>query len=91
MCRFFEPPKWIPSPKLIDGWQGPSAGGCSNYDSFGNNPQWGIKLLTNTPTDIVINLIQADVRGVAGKKNFAIAVELYANKGNKCTVRFSKS
>jgi hypothetical protein len=87
VCRFFDAPKWITTPRINGAWRGDSAGGCSNYDSFANNPQYAIKLLTSTPTDVVINLIQADTRGSSNAKNFAIAIEVYSNKGNKCTKR----
>ena len=43
--------------------------------------------MTQTPTRFVVNLAQDDVRGVGQAQNFAIAIEVYDNKGQRVTRR----
>eukprot|EP00455_Lapot_gusevi_P015017 TRINITY_DN17575_c0_g1_i1.p1 TRINITY_DN17575_c0_g1~~TRINITY_DN17575_c0_g1_i1.p1 ORF type:complete len:330 (-),score=56.75 TRINITY_DN17575_c0_g1_i1:53-1042(-) len=80
ICKFFESPKWTQHPIIIDEWKGKKAGGCTNNDTVVNNPQYQITV--TQPTDIVISLAQEDVRE-KGQKNFAIAIELYNNRGQR--------
>jgi hypothetical protein len=63
-------------------WKGPTAGGCTNYDSVKDNPQY---ILTITePTNVVMNLSQTDARGTSEKLK-PIAIEIYSNKGQRVT------
>ena len=86
VCRFFDGGNWITIPQIEDEWKGVTAGGCSNYPTVGNNPQWSIKLNTNTPANIVINLSQEDTRG-SNKELSAIGCELFSNKGARVSQR----
>lgn len=92
ICRFFDSASgWKTIPQIEDEWKGQTAGGCSNYPTVGNNPQWSITLTGSTPANIVINLSQEDVRG-ENKELLAAGCELYQNKGNKVTQKvFGKS
>lgn len=51
-------------------WSGATAGGCSNNDTFKNNPQFKLTVPRNTPA--VFNLQQKDKRGMGKDKKFCI-------------------
>lgn len=57
----------LPSPLWaraeIEGeWRGPTAGGCPNFDTVGDNPQWRL-VIGSEPTACLLCLAQADARG----------------------------
>src|SRR4051812_6917402 len=63
-------------------WRGLTAGGCTNFDSVKDNPQY---LLTiREPTNVVLNLSQTDTRGTSVKLK-PIAIEVYNAKGIRVT------
>lgn len=81
--RFFDSEKgWQVIPPIRGEWKGPTAGGCTNYDSVKDNPQY---LLTiSGPTTLVMNLGQTDCRGTSEKLK-PISLEVYNNKGQRIT------
>eukprot|EP00743_Colponemidia_sp_Colp-15_P010872 GILK01012038.1.p1 GENE.GILK01012038.1~~GILK01012038.1.p1 ORF type:complete len:1948 (-),score=270.98 GILK01012038.1:81-5924(-) len=80
VCRLFSD-QWIKQ-TLFSAWYGKTAGGCGNYESFGENPQF---LLTVTkPTNIFISLAQEESRGTR-KQDFAIGFKIYDNNGKRVT------
>jgi len=54
-------PSWAHA-ELQGEWRGESAGGCSNYDTVGANPQWSITI-GERPVACLVCLAQADARG----------------------------
>ena len=66
-------------------WRGATAGGCINFDTVRNNPQF---LLTiKQPTHCLICLAQADPRGMGGAEaeSFAIGLTVCFKGGAKVT------
>lgn len=80
---FFDADKgWLSQPPISGEFKGETAGGCTNYPSVKDNPQF---LLTVTePTTVVINMSQTDSRGTSEKLK-AIGLEVYSNKGVRIT------
>jgi hypothetical protein len=80
VCRFFDKAHW-PFQSIIQGhWNSITAGGCTNYWSVAESPQY--LLTTREDTSIVISVSQdAD----AHTRLFAIAIEVFDNEGNRVT------
>eukprot|EP00742_Colponemidia_sp_Colp-10_P010509 GILJ01011542.1.p1 GENE.GILJ01011542.1~~GILJ01011542.1.p1 ORF type:complete len:1874 (-),score=202.87 GILJ01011542.1:133-5325(-) len=80
VCRLFSD-QWIKQ-TVFSAWYGKSAGGCGNYETFGENPQF---LLTVTkPTNVFISLAQEESRGTR-KQDYAIGFKIYDNNGKRVT------
>jgi len=82
VARFFDE-QWISQPIIRGEWAGPTAGGCTNFDSVKDNPQF-LLTVTQPNTSVVINLSQTDSRGTSQKLK-PIAIEVYSNKGQRVT------
>jgi len=87
VCRFFEAPTWR-SLEIPGRWRkaDKTAGGCTNFASVQTSPQFLVTV--NQKTNINFLLQQEDNRGT-DKPLFAIAIELYSNKGRRITRRIT--
>jgi hypothetical protein len=75
VCRFFDAKSgWQQVVATTGEWKGVTAGGCSNFDTVGNNPQY-LLTVADQPTTVVINLSQTDTRGTSSKYK-PIAIEV---------------
>ena len=82
VCRLFESDKWLNIPPIYGEWAGRTAGGCTNFDSVVDSPQYF--LTVESPCTVVINLSQEDPRGTE-EPLFAISVEVYYTNGQRIT------
>ena len=55
VCRFFEPPTWMAHAPILGEWRGKTAGGCSNFATVGDNPQFALTV-TDALTKVVLAL-----------------------------------
>jgi len=86
ICRFFDKERgWINYDPIFSRWQGSTAGGCTNFDSVIQSPQYLLHI--TQPTTVVISLAQDDVRGSGDGKYLAISIEIYNNEGQKIEKR----
>jgi len=87
VCKFFDKP-WIAQPIIYSRWSTmeKTAGGCTNYDSVGENPLY-LLTIKEPETTVVINLAQQDIRGT-DLNWVAIGIEVYAFPADK-SIKFS--
>lgn len=85
VCRFFDAVHgWVAHAPVLGEWKGLSAGGCTNFSSVVNSPQYIVDV--SVPMSIVLMLAQADTRGTDQELK-AISVELYDNEGQRVRKR----
>lgn len=65
---------------------GATAGGCNNYNTVCNNPQYHLSVYQ--PTTLYLFLAQHDSRS-GGKKDVAIALNILNTEGAKLTKRYN--
>ena len=85
VCRLFDEKKWQKQ-QIKSEWKGETAGGCMNFDTCDNNPQYAI--LVSRPTNVFISLAQKEQRGT-GQKLFHIGFKLVNKNGKRLKKLYS--
>ena len=66
----------------VDGeWDDETAGGCTSYSSWRNNPQYVIK--SSTKTDIALRLVQVNESEDENKQYHPVGIYVFADTGRK--------
>lgn len=86
VCRFFDEKKW-PFKQEIDGaWKGESAGGCINFATVRNSPQYSIEVSGDSPVSVVINCMQEEVLdGDDNQVYLPLGMMVFSNYGERIT------